>query len=114
MHPVDADFDEPYYLGRIRCPCLSEGCQSDRSHLMIPTQDTRGANSQNPFVASGLVGAEAAKGGFFLAVVVSVNPSTIPPWAYLMCLFSLVPHAMYGYGLNRELLATKLGRFPCS
>lgn len=104
VRPVDADFDEPYYLGRVVLPVYQKSVfQQQASGVESP--------SSNPFVSGGMLGAKGASGSFVGegSIADKFHNST---WAYLMCLFSLVPHAAYGYGINRELLAVNLGDFP--
>lgn len=105
--PIDADFDEPYYLGRVVLPVYQKS---------VYQQENRDAasetpNSPNPFVAGGALGSKGANGQFAGegSICDKFHNST---WSYVMCLFSLVPHAMYGAGIRRELLMTKLGDFP--
>lgn len=103
--PIDADFDEPYYLGRVVLPVYQKS-------VFQNTDDNSGAGtSANPFVSSGSLGAKGAHGGFNGegSIVDKFHNST---WSYVMCLFSLVPHAAYGYGLNRELTMLNIGDFP--
>jgi len=102
--PIDADFDEPYYLGRVVISVYQKSVSQSNNF------DSAGS-SPNPFVSSGALGARGASGGFSGegSIVDKFHNST---WAYLMCLFSLVPHAAYGYGINRELFMTKIGDFP--
>lgn len=101
--PIDADFDEPYYLGRVVIPVYQKTVYQQDSSAK--------ANAVNPFAAAGAIGAKGAAGGFVGkgSIVDKFHNST---WAYVMCLFSLVPHAMYGLGLNRELTMLQLGDFP--
>lgn len=102
--PIDADFDEPYYLGRVVVPVYQ--------HSVLQQNDTASeGNSPNPFVKSGALGARGASGGFKGEGSIT-EKFHVSSWAFVMCLFSLVPHAMYGGGLNRELTFRKLGDFP--
>lgn len=102
--PIDADFDEPYYLGRVVVPVYQ--------HSVLQQNDTATeGNSPNPFVKSGALGARGASGGMKGEGSIT-DKFTCTSWAFVMALFSLVPHAMYGQGLNRELTMTKLGDFP--
>ena len=102
--PIDADFDEPYYLGRVVVPVYQ--------HSVLQQNDTATeGNSPNPFVKSGALGARGASGGMKGEGCIT-DKFTCTSWAFVMALFSLVPHAMYGQGLNRELTMTKLGDFP--
>lgn len=103
--PIDADFDEPYYLGRVVVPVYQKSVYQNQD-----SSQSMGA-SPNPFVANGALGAKGAHGSFAGegSITQKFHNST---WSYVMCLFSLVPHAAYGYGLNRELLMTHIGDFP--
>lgn len=105
--PIDADFDEPYYLGRVVLPVYQKSVyQQDNRDALSETPTT-----PNPFVAGGSLGARGAHGGFAGegSICDKFHNST---WSYVMCLFSLVPHAMYGYGVNRELTMLQIGDFP--
>lgn len=106
-HPIDADFDEPYYLGRVVLPVYQKSVYQNQN------ADSGAASepSPNPFVSSGALGGRGAHGGFSGegSICDKFHNST---WSYVMCLFSLVPHAMYAYGLNRELQMLELGDFP--
>lgn len=106
-HPIDADFDEPYYLGRVVLPVYQKSVYQNQN------ADSGAASepSPNPFVSSGALGGRGAHGGFSGegSICDKFHNST---WSYVMCLFSLVPHAMYSYGLNRELQMLELGDFP--
>lgn len=110
VRPIDADFDEPYYLGRVVLPVYQKsvyqtGSRSDSA------SDPFGGDSRNPYVSGGLIGAKAASGSFVGegSVCDKFHNTT---WSYVMSIFSLVPHAAYGYGLNRELMFRELGDFP--
>lgn len=101
--PIDADFDEPYYLGRVVVPVYQKSIyQQDNSSK---------SGAVNPFAQQGATGTRAASGGFVGkgSIADKFHNTT---WSYVMCLFSLVPHAMYGYGANRELFMRFLGDFP--
>lgn len=99
--PIDADFDEPYYLGRLVVPVYQKS--------VYTTADT--SVGPNPFVQSGALGSKAASGSFTGegSICEKFHNST---WAYVMCIFSLVPHAMYGQGISRELQYLGIGDFP--
>lgn len=104
IRPIDADFDEPHYLGRVVVPVYN--------HSIYQSVGSEGAgSSKNPYVESGILGsrggvAESRAEG---SICDNFNVSC---WSYLMVLASLVPHANYNYGLNRELTMTKVGDFP--
>lgn len=104
VRPIDADFDEPHYLGRVVIPVYQHTVYQTTSNF----SGTAGGN--NPFQEDGLA-AEGASGGASGegSICDNFNVST---WSYLMCIASLYPHANYNYGLNRELTLTKLGDYP--
>lgn len=103
--PIDADFDEPYYLGRVVLPVYQKSVYQNQDG------NNGSATSPNPFVSGGSLAGKGAHGGFNGegSIVDKFHNST---WSYVMCLFSLVPHAAYGYGLNRELTMLNIGDFP--
>lgn len=111
VKPIDADFDEPYYLGRVVLPVYQKSVAQTAGTFNSEEQFISGGRSSNPFVDSGQIGAKAANGGMSGGGSI-VDSFVNTTWSYLMCLFSLVPHAMYGYGLNRELEMINLGDFP--
>lgn len=101
--PIDADFDEPYYLGRLVVPVYQKS---------VYQQDATGdASAVNPFVKQGALGSKGASGSFIGdgTITEHFHNST---WAYVMCIFSLVPHAMYGQGISREIQYLGIGDFP--
>lgn len=107
VRPIDADFDEPHYLGRVVIPVYQHSvAKQDNS---VPSEAMVG--KQSPYVDEGYLGARAATGGANGegSICDNFNCST---WAYLMVLASLVPHATYNYGINRELCAVTIGDFP--
>lgn len=110
VKPIDADFDEPYYLGRVVVPVYQKGVA--QSGVAYDGEGgSIGGTSRNPFVTDGVIGAKAGVGGFSGRGSIA-DSFTSTTWAYVMCIFSLVPHAMYGYGLNRELQMRTLADFP--
>lgn len=110
VKPIDADFDEPYYLGRVVVPVYQKGVA--QSGVAYDGEGgSIGGTSRNPFVTDGVIGAKAGVGGFSGRGSIA-DSFTSTTWAYIMCIFSLVPHAMYGYGLNRELQMRTLADFP--
>lgn len=101
--PIDADFDEPYYLGRVVVPVYQKSVyQQDNSAK---------ADAVNPFAKQGATATKGASAGFSGegSICGKFHNTT---WSFVMCLFSLVPHAMYGSGINRELTMCDLGDFP--
>lgn len=106
VRPIDADFDEPYYLGRVVLPVYQKSVYQQNAQ-----QNVDDANSKNPFAKEGLLGAKGASGSFVGEGSIS-DKFHNTTWSYVMCLFSLVPHAAYGYGINRELMFRELGDFP--
>lgn len=109
VRPIDADFDEPHYLGRVVVPVYQHTVS--KQDALESSYDTQLANQPNIFAGSGILGAEASKGkaNGEGSICDNFNVST---WSYLMVLASLYPHANYNYGINRELTMTKLGDFP--
>lgn len=101
--PIDADFDEPYYLGRVVVPVYQKSVYQQDSSAK--------SGAVNPFAAAGAIGAKGAHGSFIGegSIADKFHNST---WSYVMCLFSLVPHAAYGQGINRELQMLEIGDFP--
>lgn len=106
VRPIDADFEEPHYLGRVVVPVYQH---------TIYKQDAAAAydgdGTTNPFVSNGLLGAKAASAGANAEGSIC-NNFNVSCWSYLMVIASLVPHANYNYGINRELTMTTLGDFP--
>lgn len=106
-NPIDADFDEPYYLGRVVLPVYQKSVYQTRNS----ESTNAGEISPNPYVQGGALGAKGANGGFAGegSITQKFHNST---WSYVMCLASLVPHAMYSQGVNRELQMISIGDFP--
>lgn len=107
IRPIDADFEEPHYLGRVVIPVYQHTIY--KSDTYYPEGGS--AVSENPFVADGSLGASAsvAKANGEGSICDNFNVSC---WSYLMCIASLYPHANYNYGLNRELTTLSIGDFP--
>lgn len=103
--PKDALLDEPSYIGRIVIPVYQKSVYQNQS-----TGDTA-SDTGNPFVKAGDLGAKAASGSFAGEGSFCKNYK-IGCFGYLMALASLVPHAMYGQGIDREMLASEIGDFP--
>lgn len=104
--PGDALMDEPMYLGRLVIPVYQKSVFQS-----VPGTTDPLAGSYNPFVASGNLGAKGAHGSF------SGNGSLVQSFhckqfSYLMAIASLVPHTMYNYGVDRDLMRHELGDFP--
>lgn len=104
--PGDALMDEPMYLGRLVIPVYQKSVFQSVPGITDPL-----AGSYNPFVASGNLGAKGAHGSF------SGNGSLVQSFhckqfSYLMAIASLVPHTMYNYGVDRDLMRHDLGDFP--
>lgn len=106
VRPIDADFDEPHYLGRVVIPVYQHTIFKQDSM----TNDSPSAR-ENPFVADGLLGANSSNGRAHGEGSICDN-FNVSCWSYLMCIASLYPHSTYNYGMNRELAMTKLGDFP--
>lgn len=105
VRPIDADFDEPHYLGRVVVPVYQHTIFQNAAN-----RDLDPYTEENPFIGSGL-GASASVGKANAEGSICDN-FLCSTWSYLMCIASLYPHANYNYGLNRELTMTKLGDFP--
>lgn len=104
VHPIDADFEEPHYLGRVVIPVYQK-------EVAVNSTYPDGVTNQNNYVSQGLIGAEAGSAKASGEGSICTN-FTITSWSYLMCIASLYPRANYNYGINRELTYTKLGQFP--
>ena len=100
--PIDADFDEPYYLGRVVVPVYQ--------HSIYQQDSSAKTDAVNPFAKQGAIGVKGASAGFSGSGNIGQYHNST--WSYVMCLFSLVPHAMYSSGVNRELTMIELGDFP--
>lgn len=104
--PADALLDEPSYIGRLVLPVYQKSMYQQNA-----AQNVDDANSTNPFVKEGALGAKGAHGSFTGEGQFCKNYK-IGSFGYLIALASLVPHAMYGYGIDREMLASEIGDFP--
>lgn len=105
--PIDADFEEPHYLGRVVIPVYQHTINKQDA---LDNQSGSSANF-NPFVLGGYLGAQASNGGANGEGSICDN-FNVSCWSYLMCIASLYPHANYNQGINKELCMTKLGDFP--
>ena len=103
--PTDALLDEPSYIGRLVLPVYQKS--------VYQQQQTSGAGSStgNPFVDAGDLAGRGAHGSFAGEGSFCKNYK-VGCFGYLMALASLVPHAMYGSGIDREMLASEIGDFP--
>lgn len=106
VRPIDADFEEPHYLGRVVIPVYQHTVSTTAQTAQIPA-----SGNTNPFTADTLIGSEAAKGKADGEGSICDN-FNVSCWSYLICIGSLYPHAQYNYGINRELTMTTLGDFP--
>lgn len=102
--PGDALLDEPMYLGRLVIPVYQKSVYNSN-------QGVGDGNGRNPFTRSQILGAKGASGSF------SGNGSIVQSFhckqfSYLMAIASLVPHTMYNYGIDRDLMRHELGDFP--
>lgn len=102
--PSDALLDEPSYIGRLVLPVYQKSVYHQGG-------DASAVGSTNPWVNSGVQGSKAAYGSFS-GEGQFCKGYKIGCFGYLMALASLVPHAMYGYGIDREMLAKDIGDFP--
>lgn len=106
VRPIDADFEEPHYLGRVVVPVYQ--------HTVTMTATTGASpisGNTNYFTGDSLLGSEASKGKANGEGSICDN-FNVSCWSYLMVIASLYPHAQYNYGFNRELMMTNLGDFP--
>lgn len=110
--PGDAGYDEPVYLGRLVVPVYQKGVYVNAS----AGTDTYQNGSSNPFINDrftdvGFVGAKAASGSFNGSGEIITN-FKCKSWGYLLGLFSLVPHAQYSYGIDRDFMVKTVGEHP--
>jgi len=108
IRPIDADFDEPHYLGRLVIPVYQHTISKNDSSIGASESTER---QVNPFTSLGILGSKAGSGQANGEGSICDN-FNISTWSYLMCIASLYPHASYNWGVNRELTMTKLGDFP--
>lgn len=103
VRPADDITDRPVYLGRLIVPIYANGVTNNSNSV--------GTSSRNPFVDAGSIGSKGATlGGNSEGSI--VDSWTATEHGYLMCLFSLVPHAMYGQGVRKYLFDTTIGKIP--
>lgn len=100
--PSDAALDEPSYIGRIVIPVYQKSVYNQ-------SPAAAQSSSGNPF--SGELGNKGASGSF-VGEGSFCNKYRVGCFGYLMALASLVPHAIYAQGIEREMLATEIGDFP--
>lgn len=111
VRPIDSDFDEPHYLGRVVVPVYSHTVYQNAATYDSTNGIITGGAGKNPYTSAGLIGAKSAVGESRAEGSICDN-FNVTSWSYLMVLASLVPHANYNFGLNRELTMTSLGDFP--
>lgn len=102
--PSDALMDEPSYIGRLVLPVYQKSVYQQQS-------TEGGSQDANPFVAAGELGARGAHGSFS-GEGSFCKRYRVGCFGYLIGIASLVPHAMYGQGIDREMLASEIGDFP--
>ena len=104
VSPSDAELDEPSYIGRVVIPVYQKS--------VYQQNDQTGSGSvPNPFAGAGDLASKGASGSFSGEGQIC-QKYRCNCFGYLMGIFSLVPHAMYPYGVDREMLATGIGDFP--
>ena len=104
VSPSDALLDEPSYVGRVVIPVYQKS--------IYQQNDQSGSGSQaNPFAGAGDLGSKGASGSFNGEGDIC-HRYKVGCFAYLMGIFSLVPHAMYPTGIDREMLAKDIQDFP--
>lgn len=108
VRPIDADFDEPHYLGRVVIPVYQHTLAMTNQQEQ---QYSPSGSNVNPYVSNGSLGAQSSIGRANGEGSICDN-FNVSCWSYLMCIASLYPHSTYNYGMNRELAMTKLGDFP--
>lgn len=104
--PTDALLDEPSYIGRLVLPVYQKSVYQQQA-----TNGPGDRTTGNPFVDSGDLAGRGAHGSFAGEGSLCKNYK-VGCFGYLMALASLVPHAMYGSGIDREMLASEIGDFP--
>lgn len=102
--PSDALMDEPSYIGRLVLPVYQKSVYQQQS-------TDGGSQDANPFVAAGELGARGAHGSFS-GEGSFCKRYRVGCFGYLIGIASLVPHAMYGQGIDREMMASEIGDFP--
>lgn len=102
INPSDADLDEPSYIGRLVVPVYQKS-------VYTQTEMGGSAAGSNPF--NDMPASKTANGSFVGEGSICHNYE-VKCFGYLMGIFSLVPHAMYGYGIDRHFRMLSLGDFP--
>lgn len=106
--PGDAGYDEPVYLGRLVVPVYQKG-------VYVTSLSSGTGESPNPFAnntfTDGIAGTKMASGSFNGSGEIVTN-FKCKSWGYLLGLFSLVPHAQYSYGIDRDFLRIGVGEHP--
>lgn len=104
--PTDALLDEPSYIGRLVLPVYQKSVYQQQA-----TNGVGDRSTGNPFVDAGDLAGRGAHGSFAGEGSFCKNYK-VGCFGYLMALASLVPHAMYGSGIDREMLTSEIGDFP--
>lgn len=102
--PRDADHDEPTYIGRVVIPVYQKSVYNQDGS----TTGTS-SNPKNPY--SQITGSRAAHGTMSGEGSITKDFKA-GCFGYLFGIFSLVPHTMYGYGIDRMHMLKEIGDFP--
>ena len=104
VSPSDAEMDEPSYIGRVVIPVYQKS--------VYQQNDQSGSGSvPNPFAGAGDLASKGASGSFSGEGQIC-QKYRVNCFGYLMGIFSLVPHAMYPYGVDREMFANTIDKWP--
>lgn len=103
VRPSDADLDEPMYLGRLVVPVYQKSVYNTNGAA------TSSGPSANQF--DSILGGKGSHGSMSGEGSI-VDSFHVKCFGYLMGIFSLVPHTMYNYGIDRDLMRRELGDFP--
>ena len=109
FEPSDAGYDEPIYLGRLVVPVYQKGIYNSS-----PADSNYSANT-NPFISgsigASIIGTKTASASFNGSGEICTN-FKCKSWGYLLGLFSLVPHAQYSYGIDKDFFRIEVGQHP--
>lgn len=106
--PSDADDNEPIYIGRLVVPVYQKSVYNNSSPS-VNSSDAIVNNSTNQFAS--YLGGKGSHGEFSGSGSITQG-FTAGCFGYLIGLFSLVPHAMYSYGIDRHWRCVRVGDFP--